>query len=258
MNDFGLLGILIQAAGNPVVETHAHRNEHIALVGKDVGSIISVHAQHTNCLRMIGRNSTHTKDGPGRRNAGLFNKRFKFRFGSSQYYALSKNYKRSFGSIDQPCSCFDIFFANNGLGAIAADMFAFFVPFISEQLQLCIFGNVNQNRSGPSAFGYVKCLGNDGRNFRSIGHLKIPFGNRRGNVYYINFLECIGTQQVCKHLPRNTYDWRGVQHGISQTRYQICCAGAAGSKHYAHIAGCSSIALCSMNGALFVTDQNMF
>ena len=53
MDDVGLRGVGVHGAGDPVVETHAHGDEQVALVGHDVGSHVSVHPDHALIQREV-------------------------------------------------------------------------------------------------------------------------------------------------------------------------------------------------------------
>ena len=65
------------------------------------------------------------------------------------------------------------------------------ITFIIENLQLRIFSNVDQYRSGPSTSRDIKCLGEYRWDFCCISYLVIPFCNRRSDINYICFLESI-------------------------------------------------------------------
>jgi hypothetical protein len=83
-------------------------------------------------------------------------------------------------------------------------MIAFCISFKIKFLYLRVFGNIDQYRPRPAAFGNVKCFGNNLGDLGSICYLVVPFGNRGGDVDHICFLEGIGTQKVREHLPGDT------------------------------------------------------
>src|SRR5690606_25566948 len=58
MDHLCLLRILGNIAGYPVVETHSDTDKNIALIGIDVGSIISMHSEKANIIRMVCRETT--------------------------------------------------------------------------------------------------------------------------------------------------------------------------------------------------------
>ena len=55
MDNFCLLGILIDSTCHTVVKTHTDSQYHISLVSLDVGCDIAVHTHHTFVETMVGR-----------------------------------------------------------------------------------------------------------------------------------------------------------------------------------------------------------
>ena len=60
MDNLSLLGVFRRNARDTVAEAHTDGDEHIALLGLHIGSIGTMHTEHTHVKRVIARKSRET------------------------------------------------------------------------------------------------------------------------------------------------------------------------------------------------------
>ncbi|MPN13360.1 hypothetical protein SDC9_160681 [bioreactor metagenome] len=79
-----------------------------------------------------------------------------------------------------------------------------------------------------------------------------------GDTDHIGFLKGIGAQQARYNLSRDHHQWGAVHHGVGDSGYGVGGSGAGGDQGNTGFPGYACVALCCVDGPLFVTDQDMF
>ena len=257
VNHLSLTGVFIEAAGHPVIKTHADGDEHVALVGEHIGTVVAVHAQHAHVQRMVGGQSPGSQNGPGGRNPTFLDEGFELQFGRAQNHALPPEHERPLRLVDKRRRFAQVFGPHDGHRPVAANVRAGHVRRKVKRLKLCVFGDVNQHRAGPAAPRNVERLGQRLGNFLGLGHLVVPLGDGRGDVDDVGFLKGIGAQQVRKHLPRDANQRRAVNQRIGEAGDQVRSARPAGGKYHPHPTRRPRIALRRVHSALLMPHQHM-
>ena len=196
-----------------------------------------MHAQHTHVEGVVGGQCAQSHDGPGGGYTAFFHELPEFFFRLAEDNALSEENEGALGLVDEPGGFFDMFLAYDGFWSVTSDVVTLRVAFVIEFLYLRILGDVDEDGTGAAAAGDIECLGQDGGYFRRIGHLVVPFGNGRGDIDHVSFLEGVGAQQVCEDLAGDANQGGAVDHGVSQSGDEVCRAGAAGGEHDTCFAG---------------------
>ena len=153
-----------------------------------------------------GGQGAEAEDRPGGRDAAFFHERAKFLFRLAEDDALAEKDEGAFGFVDQFGGFGDIFFTDDGLGAVAADMFAAGIAFVAEFLQLGVLGDVDQDGSGAAAAGNIEGFGEDGGDLCRVGDLVVPFGHGGGDIDHVGFLEGVGAEEVGEDLAGDADD----------------------------------------------------
>ena len=101
MDDLGLTGIGLDRAGDPVVETHSHCDQHITLIGLDVRGNVAVHSDHTLEMRVVRRQGAQTEKCGTCRDTSLVEEVREFLFRIAEDDSLAEDNERLFGRVDE-------------------------------------------------------------------------------------------------------------------------------------------------------------
>ena len=123
--------------------------------------------------------------------------------------------------------------------------------------ELHVLGDVDHDRSGPSARGDVKRLMQHARQIVDGFDQIIVFGARPGDADGIAFLERVVADQMRRHLAGDDDERNGVAQRVGQAGDRIGGARPGRDQHGADLAGRAGIALGGMHGALFVAHQDV-
>ncbi len=257
VDDFGLFCVFVEATGDAVVEAHADGDEDIAFVREQVGTIISVHAEHADVEGVAGRQGAGAEDGPGCGDTAFLYELAEFLFCVAEDDALAEEDEGFFCFVDELCGFGDVFFADDGFWAIAANVFAGRITFVVKFLYLSVFGNVDEHGSRAAAAGDVEGFCQYGGDLGGVGHLVIPFCDGGGDVDDIGLLEGVGAKQVGEYLAGDADERGAIDLGVGEAGDQVGGAGPAGSEYDAGTAGGTGVALCGVDAALFVADQDV-
>src|SRR5579859_797412 len=257
MDDPGLFGVFVEAAGDAIVEAHADGDEHVAIVCEEVGAVVAVHAEHPDVQWMIGRECAEAEEGPGRGDTAFFDEGPEFLFRLTEDDALAEEDEGAFSLVYQCGGFCDVFLTDDGFWAIAADMFAFGIAFVVEFLDLGVLGDVDEHGSGAAAAGDVEGFCQCGGDLGGVGDLVVPFCDRRGDIDHVCFLEGVCPEEVGEDLAGDTYDGGAVDHRVGEAGDEVGGAGTAGGEYDAGAPGSAGIALCGVDAALFVADKDM-
>ena len=99
--DLGLLGICAERACYAIVKTHADCNQDIAFIGLYVGSQITVHTEHTHVERVVRWQGGKSQKGACCGQVSLLDESGQFLLGITQFYAVTYQYERFLGAVDQ-------------------------------------------------------------------------------------------------------------------------------------------------------------
>ena len=256
MDNLCLRSVSGQLARNTVVETHAHRNQHIAFVGIDVRTQIAVHAQHALIQGMSRRQRRKPQQGTAGRHARLFDEGTQFVLRIAQLHALPYQHQRTFRRIYQIGSLPYGIRVGFGYRQVAAHVI-YFGRDVLRLIHLRILGKVQHNRTGTPALCDIESTCHCPSHIFRTANLVAPLRDRLCNTYQVYFLKSVRAEKSRGNLPRNDDYRRAVYHGICNTRNGIGCSRAAGYQAYADLARHTCKALCGMGSSLFVANQDM-
>ena len=240
VDDFGLRGILRNTARDTVGEAHAHRQDHIGLLGHPVGRNVAVHTNHTDVVMVVEVHTAAAQQGAGNRYAGLVGAFCQDVFCSGYDDALSGYDERLLCVVQKLDGLVNT--AGNLGGFVRADNLhhlaegVLLVIDIVAHLLLRVLCEADEYRSGTVAAGDVECLRYHHGYFRSLGNLVVPLGDRGRNAQHVGLLEKVGSELVGLNLGGDADDGGGVHHSVGDARHEIGGAGTAGGQADADLA----------------------
>ncbi len=155
VDDPGLFGVGIEVARYTVVKTHPNGNQQVAFVGQDVGAVVSVHPHHAHIEGVVCIHGRQSQDGPCCRDPRFFHEGFQLLFRLPEDHALPVDDIGFFGRVDQCCRSINGFGVRLRVRVITAYGIAGLVAKI-QFIELGIFGDIDQYRTGAPGPGYVK------------------------------------------------------------------------------------------------------
>ena len=100
----------------------------------------------------------------------------------------------------------------------------------STRLTLDVFGNVDEDRAGPSGRGDAKGFGKDLEQIAGGSHLEASFGDGKAQPERVHFLEGAGSEKGPRDLARDADEGDRIKPGIGDRRKDIGCPGPRGGE----------------------------
>ena len=256
MDNLSLLGIFGRNARDTVTESHTDGNEHITLLSLHIGSIRTMHTEHTHIKRMVARKSRKTEQGTTSRDISLLQEFNQFIMSTTQFYAMTDESERALCLIDEFSSFSYSLFINLRIWIIGCNLLTFHrFPLTSSNLG--ILGEVEYYRSRTTATSDEEGTAYSPCHILRTANLIRPLRDRLGNAHQVNFLEGISTQSAHTHLSGDDHDRCRIHHGIRNTGERISCSRTTSNESNTHFAADSGVALCSVSSSLLVTNQDV-
>ena len=248
MYNLGIFCKLLRIACNTVGESCSHGNQKITLADSQIGSLGTVHTDHTGISVALSVKSTFSHQSITYRCIQKFCKLCHFIGCIRRHCTTAKINVRLLSITEQFHYILDILFR------IAIDSLHC-LRCLGSKLTYCgsyILGDIYQYRAGTAALSNMKCL-TDGirKNFYILYNISM-LGNRHGHTGNVHLLERILSKQRKIYIGSNCYHRNGIHICGSNTRYQIGSTGAAGSHTYANLTGGTCISVSSMGGSLLM------
>ncbi len=256
MDDLALFGEGIQASGDPVVEAHAHGDEHIAGLDGPVGEGLAVHPAHAQAQRVAFGDVARAQEGGDHGNLGFFHQLEQFAGNAGDLDAVAAQDQRALGLVDQLCREADALHVHGGPGFEAGQLHFHVVTEEAGGI-LYVFADVDEDDAGAAAAGDIEGFLDDTGQFVDVGDQVVVFADRGGDAHHICFLESVCTQQVGGHLAGEGDDGHAVHLGCGQAGDQVGGAWPAGGDTDADLARGPGEAVGHVGGALFVAHQHV-
>ena len=256
MNFLGLPRITIQFARDTVIKAHAHGYQQIALLGFLVGAERTVHTEHADIQRVVGRQGRESQQGTAGRQSGLLDKAFQFFLSVAELHPLSHQHQGALGGIDQGSGFHHALLGGVGHRYITADKI-YTSGHIFRFLQLGVFGKIEHHGSRTTAARNIKGTVYSPSHIFCRSDLVSPFADGLCYVHHVAFLKGIRAQHLRSHLSGNHHHGRAVHHGIGDTRDGVGCPRAARHQTNASPSAHTGIAFGSMGCGLLVAHEDM-
>ena len=223
MDDSRLFRIVLQIAGNTVVEAHADSYQQVTLVCHHVRCEIPVHAKLAHIERMVGWGGRQAEDCCAEWYLGFLAEGEELITGIGELDTLTDKHKRLHAVVNHTggilyralCWCW-----HRVVAAYEINVFRLVVY----HGRLGVLREVEDDRPWTSAARDIEGTGYSPCDILRTAYLVVPLGDRLGYAYYINLLKSVCAQHRGTDL--TTYhDYRGrVDHSVGNTGY--CVRGA--------------------------------
>ena len=256
MDDPGRRGKESSLGSGPFIEPDPERQQQVAAGYGHIGGIAAVHPQHPQVLGQGIGYGAFSHQGGHHRDSGFFRQggQFSGRFGED--HPASGHDHRPTGPAEGFRRPLDIGLPGMLAALVAQEMD--FVGILEVQPGIEHVGdNVDEHRPRPSGPGNVKGLL---QHLGQVLHLPdqiVVLGDGGGDPGGVRFLEGILADQGSGHLSADDHQGDGIHVGGGNACHHVADPGAAGGNAYPHLSRGPGIAVCRMDGPLFVAGKDM-
>ncbi len=240
----------------PVADPRPDQQEQICRIHGSVGGRRSVHPDHAEIPRILGRYGRNPHHGRNHRDPRPLGEdpQLLLRLGGKN--AAARTDQGPFSLLQGGQHPFNLAGMPLAAGLIAAD-FRFFRIGKIQLGFLHIHRDINQNRAVPPSRGNMERLLKDARDvLRPLDQVAV-FDKGLAGAGDIRFLEHIPAQQVADNLPRNHYQRDRIHVGSGNTGNQVQRTRPRGGNTDAGAARYPGIAGSGMGGVLLLAYQDM-
>ena len=256
MNNLGVGGEAVQAAGDAVIEAHSHGHQDVAGLDRAIGERLTVHSAHSQAERMRFGNVAGTEQGCNDRYSRLLDELQQLFAGVGEVDAVSGEDQRTVGAIQKLGSVLHRFGAElrPRLKAWQLD-----IVVIAERAgrNLHVLADVDKHDAGPPLAGDVEGLFHDERKLFDVGYEVVVFADGLRNADHVRFLEGVRAEQVGWDLAGDRDDRHAVHLRSCQAGDKIGCARPARCDAYTNAAGRPSVAVGHVRGTLLVAYKDV-
>src|SRR5450432_1429248 len=253
----GIAGVSAQITGNAVIEAHAHGNEQIGFLNRVVDPGFAVHAHHSEIERILGGETADAQKCHRYGNSAGVHEILKNLHGVGKYDAAAGEDERAFGGIQKFHGTIEfsriVIFAD----ALGRQFGRGSVPVKFRGGLLCVFGDVDENRSGAPGLGDDEGFAYGAGDVFGFGDDHIVLSDRHGDAGDIHFLKGVGAEKLAANLSGDADHGRRIEHCGGDASDHIGGAGAGSSHGHAHAAAGARVAVSHVGCALFVADENV-
>ena len=260
MDDLGIGGEAVDAAGDAVVEAGAEGDEQVALLHGGGGGDGAVHAGHAKTERMVVGEHAAGHEGGDHLDAGEFDQ-FAQRFGGAGFqHAATGVDDGALGGEDESGGLFDHAGVAFGGGPVAGEAVGDLVvarPVPGHLVLEDVFRHVDEDGAGAAGGGDVEGLAH-GEGEVVGGHDEfVVLGAAAGDADGVAFLEGVGANGGGADLSGDADHGDGVHVGVHERGDQVGGGGAGGDHGDAGASGDVGVALGHVAGALFVAHEDV-
>ena len=172
-----LLSIGGQIACYTVIETHAHSDEQVTLVGHHVRTKIAVHTEDTLVETMVGRNGRKSEERGSAGEVGFLKEGTKLLLCIAQFHTLTHEHKGLHAVVNHLGCTLDVGHVHIWLRLIAADE-VHLCRFKIHHARLCILGKVEHHRARTTTAGNIERTSYCPSHILSTTNLVAPLADR--------------------------------------------------------------------------------
>ena len=253
MDDLRKLRKLLAVARHAVVKAHAERNDEVGVVHRHGGSVVAVHALHTEETRVVGRNAGKAHQGATDRRVNLLGERQHFFLCFRRDETAAEVNERTLRGIDERRGFFDAhvlcrvaFFGLYGcLRLVVADRC------------LHVLRHIDEHRARSAGLRKRKRLADGVRQILHGADEVVVLRNGQRHARNVDLLEAVRADLCRRHVAANRDKRDGIEVRRRNAGHKVRCARAGGGHHHAHLAGCSRVAVRRVGSALLVRRQHV-
>jgi hypothetical protein len=119
-----------------------------------------------------------------------------------------------------------------------------------------VLRDIDQHGAGTAGGGDVERFPHHARQVVHVGHQVVVFGDAAANLDDGGFLEGVGADYLCLHLPGDGHQGHAVQLRVGDGRHQVRRSRAARRHADARLAGGAGVSLGGESATLLVPRQD--
>ena len=260
------IGVDFQAAGaegaqaprHAVIETRADIEHDVTAMHGHVGFVGAVHAQHAEELRIAAGKGAEAHQRGGAGEAGAMHEAREQRGGVRPGVddAAAHVNDRPARPTQSRHGARDGGRVRLGHRAVAA-VRAGSGRAVGRGADQHVLGQIDHHRPGPAAARDGEGLVHDARQIGAAADEVIVLGRLARDAGGVGLLERVVADQMRGHLPGQADDGDAVHQRVQQAGDRVGRTRTAGDQHHADTAGAARVALGSVHGGLFVTNEDM-
>ncbi len=249
--------VVREAAGDPVIETHAEGEKQVRFLNGLVHPGLSVHPHHPETEGMASGHRAQTQQGRGVRDVLGFRQGEDFLPRAAHLDAVTGEDERAFGSFEHPQRRDEIRLAGkrNRAAQVARRRCGF--PFEGGFGLLGVLRDVHEDRPRPSRAREREGLPQRGRDVLRLRHQVVVLGDGKRGAGDVHFLKGVCSEHGGTHLTRDRHERRAIEHGRGEACDEVRGARARSREHHAHLARGSRVAIRHVAPALLVAHEHM-
>ena len=247
----------LEAAGHPVVEAHAERQQQVGFLDRLVDPRLAVHAHHSHVERVVRRNRPDSQQRHGDRDAGALGEFADLPHRSRDEDAVPGEDDRALRPVDEFRRPPQLGFRRPGFGPVAGKIHLPEARTLRGEGLLGVLRDVHQHRSRTAGAGDVERLVERRRDVVHIGHQVVVLGDGQGDAGHVRLLEGVGADERAADLTGDADDGRRVEHGGGDSGDHVGRPGPGGRDGDPHLAGRPGVAVGHVGSALLVAYQDV-
>src|SRR4029077_11188927 len=257
VNLASFLGVGAQIAGDAVIKAHTDSDQEISFLNRVIDPSFAVHAHHAEIQRIVGREAANAKQRHRDWKVTGANELVEHAHRAGNHDAVTGKNQRALGAVEKFDRALKLcWFVIDALAFGRKLRRGCFPVEIAGGL-LGVFGDIDQNRTGPAGICDHKGFTNGARNVFGARNHDVVFGDRHGDAGDVDFLKGVRAEQLAADLAGDANDWRRIEHSRSDAGDHVGCARAGGGHGNSHAAAGPRVAIGHVRGTLFVAHENV-
>ena len=245
-----------QPARHTVVETHAQRDDQVAVLKGHVGRVAAVHSRHADEVRMRRGQRAEAHQRHHRRCVGQLDEFAQQAAGLRRDDAAARVYQRPLGLLQQLRRAPDlprVPFREHLITRQVNRGHRLIVPLRLKN----VFRNIHQHRPRPAAGRHVERLVYRLRQVFQPLHQVVVLGGGARDAERVGFLKRVAADQLGGHLAGDGHHRNRIHHRVYQAGHQVGRSRPGSRAAHAHPAGRPRPAFRRERRVLFVPHQHV-
>lgn len=258
MDDLGVRAELRRTVDDPVVETRADREDHVAVMHRQVGGEAAMHPEHAEELAVCAGIPAEAHQGVGHRQVEHLRQLGQRRRGIAHDHAAAGIDHRALGGQEHLGGLADLSRVTANGRAVRTQLDLLRIGIFEFLRRVAhVLRNIHDHRPRTTGLRQVEGLLDHLGNFRGMLDDEAVLHDRPGDPDHVGFLERIGTDHVARHLARQDHHRDGVHVCGGDTGDGVGRARAGSHQHDTGLAGGAGVAVGHMGSRLFVAHQDV-